>query len=293
MKGLIPTSVLILDDSSQDTELMTAQLQQAFGDALVVNSAKDMDAAGRLAKQGAYDIYLVDYYLGGGASGIDWVREQHRLQGGMLPPVVILTGLEEIESIERVAGATPGVSYFTTKNFTDDSDLKRAIRFALKNRMQRKQHLPTSVTIVMADDDTDDQLLVADAFEEVRLANRLDFVNNGEELIAYLRREGHFANLLGEPLPGLILLDLNMPRMDGRQALEVIRADPQLRQLPVVLLTTSEAHSDLLQGYDLGANSYVVKPVRFESLVEVIREITDYWLTIVTLPTLYYRPNDG
>lgn len=135
--------------------------------------------------------------------------------------------------------------------------------------------------IVMADDDKDDQLLAKDAFESAKLTNDLHTVDDGVELLAFLRREGKYADA---PRPGLVLLDLNMPRMDGREALEQIKADPDLRRIPVVVLTTSKAEADLVRSYDLGAASFITKPVTFPGLVEVVRSLGRYWLEIVEIP---------
>ncbi|MEI8342128.1 MAG: response regulator [Verrucomicrobiota bacterium] len=136
----------------------------------------------------------------------------------------------------------------------------------------------------MADDDADDRRLTKDALEESRLANDLRFVENGEELLQYLRHEGKFANEEVAPRPGLILLDLNMPRKDGRTALKEIKADPVLRQIPVTVLTTSKADEDIFRSYDLGVNSYIVKPVTFEALVDILQTLEKYWFEIVELP---------
>jgi len=140
------------------------------------------------------------------------------------------------------------------------------------------------ITILMADDDPDDQLLTKDAFEECKLANDLRFVNDGEELMDYLCRKGDFKNPEDSPRPGLILLDLNMPRKDGREALGEIKSDPDLRRIPVVVLTTSKAEEDILKSYDLGVNSFIVKPVSFEGLLEVVKALGKYWIQIVELP---------
>src|SRR5437588_1351107 len=140
------------------------------------------------------------------------------------------------------------------------------------------------ITILMADDDADDRRLTEDALEESRLANDLRFVENGEELMAYLRREGRYANPEDAPRPGLILLDLNMPRMDGRTALKEIKEDPELRQIPITVLTTSKADEDIFRSYDLGVNSYIVKPVTFEALVDILQTLEKYWFEIVELP---------
>lgn len=140
------------------------------------------------------------------------------------------------------------------------------------------------ITILMADDDEEDLLLARSALEACRLANDLHCVRNGEELLDYLYRRGEYAELASSPRPGLILLDLNMPRKDGREALQEIKADPELRHIPIVILTTSKAEEDIYRTYDLGANSYITKPVTFNSLVEVMQSLGRYWFEIVDLP---------
>jgi CheY-like chemotaxis protein len=140
------------------------------------------------------------------------------------------------------------------------------------------------IVILMADDDADDRMLTRDALEESRLANELRFVADGEELMEYLLHQGRYAAPADSPRPGVILLDLNMPRKDGREALREIKAHPDLRRIPVVVLTTSKAEEDVYRSYDLGANSYVTKPVTFEALVEVMRGLGRYWVEIVELP---------
>ena len=140
------------------------------------------------------------------------------------------------------------------------------------------------ITILMADDDFDDRMLTKDALEEARLANCIQFVENGEELIDYLHHRGQYADRTKFPRPGLILLDLNMPKKDGREALREIKADPELRQIPIVVLTTSQAEEDILRTYDLGANSFITKPVTFKSLVDLVTVLGKYWFGIVELP---------
>lgn len=129
-----------------------------------------------------------------------------------------------------------------------------------------------SITILIADDDPDDRMMAKDALEESHLANDLRFVEDGEELLDYLYQRGKY-NKTNAPRPGVILLDLNMPRMDGREALKVIKADSELRRIPVVVLTTSKAEEDIYRTYDLGVNSFVTKPVMFESLVDVMKTL--------------------
>ncbi len=141
-----------------------------------------------------------------------------------------------------------------------------------------------AIIILYAEDDPEDRMLVADALEESRLANELHTVTDGEELMDYLHRRGEYAKLSDTPLPGLILLDLNMPKKDGREALKEIKTTPDLRRIPVVALTTSKAEEDILRTYDLGVNSFIVKPVTFESLVDLVKSLGKYWFEIVALP---------
>ncbi|MEW5857647.1 MAG: response regulator [Cyanobacteriota bacterium] len=136
----------------------------------------------------------------------------------------------------------------------------------------------------MADDDEDDRLLAKEALEECRLANDLHFVVDGEDLMDYLYHRGKYSQLIKSPRPGLILLDLNMPKKDGREALQEIKSDPKLRLIPVIVLTTSKAEEDIYRTYDVGANSYIAKPVTFESLVSVMKVLGKYWFEIVELP---------
>ena len=140
------------------------------------------------------------------------------------------------------------------------------------------------IVILMADDDDDDRMLAEDALRESRVLNELHCVEDGVELLNYLRREGKYADKNDSPRPGLILLDLNMPRMDGREALQNIKADPDLRIIPIVILTTSIQEEDMVKGYDLGAASYITKPVTFEGLVALMRALGNYWVEFVELP---------
>jgi len=139
------------------------------------------------------------------------------------------------------------------------------------------------INILMADDDPDDQLMTKEAFEENRMVNKLSFVSDGEELMDYLQHRGKF-NAQNAPKPGLILLDLNMPKKDGRMALKEIKADPNLKRIPVVVLTTSKSDEDIFKTYDLGVSSFITKPVTFEELVGVTKDIGQYWFGIVVLP---------
>jgi CheY-like chemotaxis protein len=146
-----------------------------------------------------------------------------------------------------------------------------------------QDHKP--ITLLMAEDDEDDRLLTRVALAKSRLANELRFVEDGEELMDYLLRRGKYVDPSSSPRPGLILLDLNMPRKDGREALQEIKSTPALRRIPIVVMTTSQADQDVARSYDLGANSYVTKPVTMDSLVEVLQALGRYWFEIVELPT--------
>ena len=137
------------------------------------------------------------------------------------------------------------------------------------------------IIILLADDDPDDRMLTKEALEESRVLNDLRFVEDGEELMDFLKRRGNYADA---PRPGLILLDLNMPRKDGREALKEIKSDPELRRIPVVVMTTSQAEEDIFRSYDLGASSFITKPVTFDRLVELMRTLGQYWVEFVELP---------
>jgi CheY-like chemotaxis protein len=137
------------------------------------------------------------------------------------------------------------------------------------------------LTVLVADDDEDDRGSIRKAWERSRVANHLEFVADGEELAEYLNHTGRYCELASAPRPAVILLDLNMPKKDGRESLRDIKADPDLRHIPVVVLTASQAEEEILRSYDLGANSYITKPVTFGALVEVLRVLGKYWIEIV------------
>lgn len=140
------------------------------------------------------------------------------------------------------------------------------------------------ITILMAEDDPDDRKMTKEAFAESHLNNDLRFVEDGVELLDYLCRRGKYVDPASSPYPGLLLLDLNMPRMDGREALREIKKDPRLKNLRVIILTTSKAEEDIHRSYDLSATSYISKPVTLAALIEVVKTVGKYWLEIVELP---------
>jgi CheY-like chemotaxis protein len=138
------------------------------------------------------------------------------------------------------------------------------------------------IEVLLVEDDPGDVLMTREAFEDYKVRNRLHVVNDGVDAMAFLRREGPHSDA---PRPDLVLLDLNLPRMDGREVLNAIKSDPELSSIPVVVLTTSEAEEDVLRSYTLHANAYVTKPVDFERFIHVVRQIDDFFVTIVRLPT--------
>jgi len=140
-----------------------------------------------------------------------------------------------------------------------------------------------TIEVLLVEDDPGDVLMTQEAFSDYKIANRLSVVNNGEDAIAFIRKHGRFADA---PTPDLVLLDLNLPRRDGREVLRDIKQDPDLRRIPVVVLTTSEAEEDVLASYNLHANAYVRKPVDFAQFLDAARAIDDFFITVVRLPTL-------
>lgn len=140
--------------------------------------------------------------------------------------------------------------------------------------------------ILMADDDPEDRLLVKDALQEVHLAHDLRFVIDGEDLLDYLYRRGKYEDRNGAPRPDLILLDLNMPKRDGREVLRNLKSDPRLQRIPIVVLTTSVAEADVAFCYDVGASSYITKPVTFRAWMDLVGALSKYWFEIVQLPSL-------
>lgn len=150
--------------------------------------------------------------------------------------------------------------------------------------MTNDQH-KIPITILICDDDEDDRMLTSQALEQAHISNSLRFVEDGEQLLDYLYQRAKYAGETGKaPRPGLILLDLNMPKMDGREALKVIKGDKTLQDIPIVVLSTSRLDQDIIRSYQLGVNSFITKPVTFTGLVEAMNVLGRYWLEIVELP---------
>ena len=146
------------------------------------------------------------------------------------------------------------------------------------------------IVILLADDDEEDRILTCEALTESRLSNDITCVTDGEDLMDYLQHRGKYAPPAEAPRPSVILLDLNMPKKDGREALREIKADSDLRQIPIVVLTTSKADEDIYRSYDSGASSFISKPVTFDSLVALMRGLGQYWFEIVELPVRKSEP---
>ncbi|MCL3860141.1 response regulator [Actinotalea sp. K2] len=138
------------------------------------------------------------------------------------------------------------------------------------------------IDVLLVEDDPGDVLMTREAFAENKVANRLAVVSDGASAMAYLRKEGEYADA---PTPDMVLLDLNLPRMDGREVLAAMKSDDELRSIPVVVLTTSEAEEDVLRSYSLHANAYVTKPVDFQRFIDVVRQIDDFFVSVVRLPS--------
>jgi len=138
-------------------------------------------------------------------------------------------------------------------------------------------------TILLVEDDPVDTELLIEALQDDRLVNEIKYVRDGTELMNYLRQEDGFGDKTQSPRPDLILLDLNLPKMDGREALKEVKSDPNFRRIPVIVMTTSRSEEDIYLSYNLGANSYIVKPFSFDSMVEIIRSVKKYWFDIVEL----------
>ena len=141
------------------------------------------------------------------------------------------------------------------------------------------------LVILYAEDDSEDQMLMRDAYEEGQLDDQLKIVNDGEELMDYLYRRNHYSDPVEAPVPDIILLDLNLPKIDGREALKTIKEDPELKKVPVIALTTSKTEEDIQMTYELGVNSFITKPIRFDSLVKIMIAMKEYWGETVELPS--------
>jgi CheY-like chemotaxis protein len=141
------------------------------------------------------------------------------------------------------------------------------------------------IPILLAEDDPDDRYLISEALDECRQSAQLFIVEDGEELLDYLRHNGKYTNATEWPWPAMILLDLNMPRKDGREVLAEIKSDSSLRAIPVVVLTTSQAEEDIVRSYNLGVSGFITKPVSFSGLLEVMKALGTYWLQVVELPS--------
>ena len=208
------------------------------------------------------------------------------MQGYLLSPPISAEGISQMlqsETSELILCRNLIADYQKRRKEAEVRSVANRLRKSAGIRQAKAAR--AGITILLADDDEDDRFMAREALEEAKLVNDLYTVEDGEELLDYLHQRGKYADPTDAPRPGLILLDLNMPKVDGRQALEEIKADPDLRRIPIVVLTTSMAEEDILRSYDLGVNSFITKPVTFEGLVSVMQVLTQYWFQIVELPS--------
>jgi CheY-like chemotaxis protein len=310
-------TVLIADDDPDDRLLLKEALEESGLELTVCTVVDGEELVDYLHRRGRYadpadaplpHLLLLDLHMPR-KSGLEALREIKADPGLYRIPVVVLTGLESDRVIELSYAL--GVNAYINKG-TPFPELilimKSLVTYAKRGltawKHYGKEHVRgagstpylgparttamdksrSSITILVAEDDPDDRMLLRDAMDEGHLANASHFVADGEELIDYLRHCGKYSDPACSPRPGLILLDLNMPRKDGREVLKEIKADPGLRTIPIVVLTTSKAEEDILGSYALGVNSYVTKPATFQGLIEVTRALVKYWFEIVELP---------
>jgi len=272
---------LLLEDSPDDALLIRSLLQEEYGDAITIDHAATAQEATELAQSNLYHLLLIDYMLGEPPNGAEWLTEITATI--TLPPVIMLTGLLDAQQIERIAREFSAISYFITKDKIQSGELIQTIRFTLINRPTAHNN---HGTILLVDDDNDNVILIEDALQELDQPYQLDAVESGEALIDYLNRHGQYKSLDNQSLPGLIMLDLNMPRMNGREILQTIRASKALHRIPVVIFSTAASDQDIHDCYNLGANSFIVKPTSFNGLVTMMRDLTSYWFELVSLPKI-------
>ncbi|MDX8412489.1 MAG: response regulator [Mariprofundales bacterium] len=274
-----PLRLLLLEDSPDDALLVQNLLQKEYNDQIIIDHASTAQEATQLALSEQHHLFLIDYMLGEPPNGAEWLIQIR--QAIAIPPVIMLTGLPDAQQVENIAKKFSSISYFITKDKIQSGALTQAIHFTLINR-------PTSHsskgTILLVDDDHDNVILIEDALQDLDQHYQLDAVENGDELIDYLNRHGQYEHLQNTPLPGLIMLDLNMPRMNGRELLKTVRNNEHLRRIPIVIFSTAASEQDIYDCYHLGANSFIVKPTSFNGLVTTMRNLTNYWFDLVALP---------
>jgi len=295
-----PISILIVESNPSLLGIETFFFQKhCHAETVVVGTAARVEEALAQAKVLRPDAVLFDLSV----CGCDGSAMIGALKKALPETAIVARSLWE-EDVDREALVAAGVDAIVSK-FASPTELLPVIRRACENRLNRCAQesaaaLPSlnyrvlekplmnkhgkPITILMADDEATDCLLVKSAVERAHLHNELRFVENGVELMDYLHRRGKYSKASEAPRPGLILLDLNMPRKDGREALAEIKADPELRCIPVVVMTASKADEDFWRARNLGADMYLVKPVTFETLLNVAKSLGRYWFEIVEMP---------
>lgn len=276
-----PLRLLLLEDNLDDALLIQNLLTEKYGNNTTVDHATTVNQATQLAQSQKYHLFLVDYMLGEPPNGTEWLTQI--AQKMTIPPVIMLTGLLDTEKIEDIVKRFKCISYFITKDKIRSGALTQAIHFTLIN-------LPTTHkskgTILLVHNDADNVMLIEDALQELDQKYQLDAVEHGDNLIKYLNRQGQERALHHESLPGFIILDLNLSQTDRLQVLKMIRTSELLQRIPMIIFSTESSQRDIHDCYNLGANSFIVKPTSFNALVTMMRNLTSYWFDLVTLPKL-------
>lgn len=275
--------LLIAEDNDDDAFLIRDSLDEArmASDVYVVKDG--IEALEFLRRTGKYssapipDLVMLDIRMPR-KNGFEVLSEMRADPDLRQIPAVMLTGLNEKSEVEE--GFIRGANAYLTKPVSAGM-LPEAVHVLLSERRPLVSRENSPIEILIVEDNEDDILLLKEAFIEARLINAINIVTNGDEALRYLKRKGEYA---GATTPGLILLDINMPGKNGFEVLDELKADADLKSIPVIMLSTSSRESDVVDSYEKGACSYVTKPVRFEEFQNAITQLAIYWLRVVRLP---------
>ncbi len=225
-------------------------------------------------------------HFGKSVRALEWWSDKHSGQRSSRFETTYISGMETTNVRMRAHGLADPVLACKCRR-----ESRRPHRFSPPPEGHEERSAPRTaareqlVRVLLAEDDDDDYLLTVEALRHNQFADELMRVSDGEELLHYLRHSGAYRNPEQSPTPSLVLLDLNMPRKDGREALQEIKSDPKLRHIPIVVLTTSRAEEDIIRSYQLGVNSFIKKPVTFQGLVDAMGALRRYWFEVVALPS--------
>ena len=272
--------VLVVDDEPR----VLTSIEDLLEDEFEVLTATDAQEALRLLEEQEVAVILSDQRMPG-LSGDQFLSRAKEVSEAVR---VLITGYADLDAVTRAVNSAQ--IYACMAKPWDAMELKTVVQRAAEH--YEAEHGPPltmkargrQAPVLMVDDDPEDALLVKEAWKVTKFVNELRTLENGEELMDYLQRRGRYANPVDSPRPGLILLDLNMPRKNGFEALYEIKSDPELRHIPVVALTSSHDEPDILRAYDLGASGFIPKPVTFDAFAEAIKVLVRYWFEIVELP---------